>query len=254
MPHHTEEELLRRFRSQGAARLERVTFRRNRSTIWSLTRGGRALNLHEALRAAPEEVVTALGLLAREGGRGRRARRAAERVRAWRPLTEAVRRIRREDAGEEGGGRALPACAGTAEQGAWLRDAYAHFNRTRFGGRLPADLPLRFSRRMTRSLGHMRPAVDAEGGRVAREIALNLDLLLPGNDAELVDTLLHEMAHVADWLVDGERRHGATWRRWAARAGCTPRTRHHGGFRRRRPRSAEVRRVPPRPWEDAGGR
>ncbi len=87
---------------------------------------------------------------------------------------------------------------------------------------------------------------------MAREIALNLDLLLPGNDAELVDTLLHEMAHAADWLFDGERRHGSSWRRWAERAGCAPRTRHHGGFGRRKPRSARVTRVPPRSWEEAG--
>jgi hypothetical protein len=63
----------------------------------------------------------------------------------------------------------------------------------------------------------------------------------------LADTLLHEMAHVADWLVDGERGHGPTWRAWARTAGCVVTTRHEGGFRRRRRRGDPVTRVPPAP-------
>jgi hypothetical protein len=98
---------------------------------------------------------------------------------------------------------------------------------------------------MRSSLGHMRPGTDREGQRTVLEIALNLDLLLEGNEAPLVDTLLHEMAHAASWLLDGTRDHGPSWRRWAARVGCAVRTRHTGTFRHRRRRSDQVTRVPP---------
>ena len=47
---------------------------------------------------------------------------------------------------------------------------------------------------MSASLGHVIPAVDRRRGRYVEELALNVDLMLEGNGAERMDTLLHEMA------------------------------------------------------------
>lgn len=246
---HSPDSFLRHLWRLGARRLRRVSFRRNRSTLWSLTQRGTALNVHVAYREAPAEILDAFAVLARSGGRaGAGAARARRTVRSWPGVARAIRSIRREDAersAAEGARRSAVRCSGTPEQRAWLRAAYGHLNGARFGDLLPAGLPLRFSRRMRSSLGHFRPGPDSDGRPVCLEIALNLDLLLAGNEGLLVDTLLHEMAHAADWLVDGARGHGPSWRRWADRAGCAPRTRHTGGFRRRRRRSDAVTRVPP---------
>lgn len=236
-------------RTRGARRLRRVSFRRNRATLWSLTRGGTRLNLHQAYRTAPEDVLDAFAVLVRTGGRpGPATERARATVRSWPGIARALRRIRQEDTERvdtDGTALGLVPCSGTPDQQAWLRDAYRHLNRTRLDGRLPDGLALRFSRRMRSSLGHMRPGTDREGRRTVLEIALNLDLVLEGNEGPLVDTLLHEMAHAASWLLDGTRDHGPSWRRWAARVGCAVRTRHTGTFQHRRRRGDRVPRVPP---------
>jgi hypothetical protein len=235
---------LKELHRRGALRLSRVTFRANRSTLWSLTQGGRVLNLHVAFGAAPTaELLDALATLAREGGvRSRLSRRAAAAVAAWpalRPALEEARRRRRNRPGS--------ACCATSGQSHYLRTVYAYFNHTRFSGGLPHDLPVRLSDRMKSALGHMLPAPDEGSDRRVAEIALNVDLMLEGNGVERIDTLLHEMAHVADYLLSGHRGHGKSWRDWARRVGCRPERLYDRPVRRRRRRSVAVTRVPPLP-------
>ncbi len=242
----TSEAFLRQMWRRGATRLERVTFRRNRSTIWSLTRGGTALNLHEAFRAAPPRILDAFALIVRSGGLGTaRSRKAGETVLAWPELIRALEECRATRARRRRTAEAR--CCGTPEQRAYLRALYRYFNETRFGGALPADVPIRLSNRMRSSLGHMMPGEAENGRRYIVEIALNVDLLLPGNGAERVDTLLHEMAHAADYLLTGNRGHGPSWRDWARHVGCRPTTLYDRPVVRRRRRSTPVTRVPPLP-------
>ena len=244
----TGEDFLEEMRRRGATRLERVTFRDNRRTLWSLTSRGRALNLHRAYRAASDEILDAFAVLAREGGIASRAsRHAARTVRAWPPLQEAILESRARHVARRKKGETAAHCCGTPDQRRYLRRLFRYFNHTRFEGRLPDDLPLRLSRRMRRALGHMRPAVSADGTRYVGEIALNVDLLLEGNGAERVDTLLHEMAHAADYLETGHRGHGSSWRAWARRVGCRPTTLNHRPVRYRARREAAVHRTPPLP-------
>ena len=113
-------------------------------------------------------------------------------------------------------------CAGTAAQQAFLRELYARLNRARFRGRLP-PIPLRLSGRMSNRYGHVIFYRTASGTRTVLELAINLQLLADGNDALLLDTMLHEMAHVEAWLQRGHRGHGATWKRICLRIGCAPR-------------------------------
>ncbi len=87
---------------------------------------------------------------------------------------------------------------------------------------LPDDVPLRLSARMRRRFGHMMPGTAPDGTRCVVEIALNIRLLQPEYAEACIDTLLHEMAHAVDYLINGARGHGATWRGWARRVGCRP--------------------------------
>jgi hypothetical protein len=237
-------EFFEELRGRGALRLSRVTFRANRTVLWSLTQGGRVLNLHAAFLASPtSELLEALATLAREGGVASAAgRRAAAELRAWPALAPALDDARRARANHR-----ESACCATSGQSRYLRILYEYFNRTRFEERLPPGLPIRLSDRMRSALGHMLPAPDEGMERRVAEIALNVDLMLEGNGAERVDTLLHEMAHVADYLLSGHRGHGKSWRDWARRVGCRPERLYDRPVRRRRRRSVAVTRVPPLP-------
>ena len=244
----TAAEFLAALRRRGARRIRCVRFRNNRSTIWSLTQRGTVLNVHAAFRSAPASILDAFATLAREGGVGSPgSRAAATRVVDWPQLGRAMEEARRRHDEDRAGGRSATHCCATPDQRAYLRAVYAYFNHTRFGGALPADVPVRLSSRMRSALGHMMPGVRADDTRYVVEIALNVDLMLPGNGAERTDTLLHEMAHAADWIQNGNRGHGATWRDWARRVGCRPTTLYDRPVRYRRRRRDRVERVPPLP-------
>lgn len=239
----TPQEFLNELHRRGATRVSRVFFRRNRSTFWSLTQDGRVLNVHAAYGTASPELLDAFATLAREGGVASRATlRAANLVGQWPPLVPAMRAARAAHATG-----VVPGSCATEEQSRYLRALYRYFNETRFGGGLPDEVPVRLSSRMRSALGHMLPGEDIGDERYAAEIALNVDLMLPGNGAERIDTLLHEMAHVADYLDTGSRGHGASWRAWALRAGCRPTRLYERPVHRRRRRRDRVTRVPPLP-------
>jgi hypothetical protein len=205
------------------------------------------LNLHEAFRDAPESVVRSLAVVASEAGTASTSYRSAARtVREWPGVKQAIETARRAalaDPRSRRGSRAR--CAGTPAQRDFLRQLYRWLNTSRFDGRLPDGVRLRLSDRMTARLGQIVTAGDGEDRRVV-EIALNVDLLLPGNGPARLDTMLHEMAHAAAFLFEADRGHGRAWRRWARRAGCIARARTDRRIVRRR-RGSVVTRVPPLP-------
>jgi len=237
-------QFLQELRRRGALRLSRVSFRANRSTVWSITQGGRVLNLHAAFASSPSaDLLDAFATLVREGGhRSRDGRRAAATISAWPGLESALRLARSERATAR-----KSACCATSGQVRYLRALYRYLNTTRFDGLLPRELPVRLSNRMGTCLGHMQPSEEGAPERTVVEIALNVDLMLEGNGAERIDTLLHEMAHVADYLLTGHRGHGKSWRDWAKRIGCRPERLYDRPVRRRRSRRTPVTRVPPLP-------
>lgn len=244
---HTEDTILQRLRRLGARRLERVRFRRNRSTIWSLTQSGRALNLHVAYRTAPMEVIDAFATVAREGFRKSEAyHQAAEIVRSWPGVDLGLSLVLATGARRRRTGLEPGPCAASPEQHDYLVRLYRALNRAYFDDGLPSGVPIRASRRMRTRLGQMVPAVRL-GRRWVVEIAVNLDLMLRGNERLLLDTLLHEMAHAEDYLRNGRASHGPSWRAIARRVGCEDRACWKGGMRRRGRRSNGVVRVPPWP-------
>lgn len=244
----TPSQFLQALHLRGATQVRRIRFRDNRSTVWSLTRRGTVLNLHDAFQDAPPAVLDAFATLAKEGGIGSApSRKAAARVQSWPPLASAMRESRARYA-ERRRAMATPLhCCGTEDQREYVRRLFLYFNRTRFAANLPDDLPLRLSRRMKSALGHMRPGRAGDGTRYVAEIALNVDLLLEGNGATRIDTLLHEMAHAVDFLETGNRGHGPSWRAWARRVGCRPTRLHDRPVSNRRRRRDPVSRVPPLP-------
>ncbi len=246
----TADEILDLLRDEGARRLRRVVLRDNRSTIWSLTQGGTVLNLHSAYRLAPPSILRAFARLVREARRRSPAyREARQEVADWPGLAPELNRLqrrhRRVRAPHRRGPGVGPCCA-TPAQRVYLRRLYRYLNATRFGGRLPRTIPVRLSNRFSTRLGQMVPGV-VDGRPAVLEIALNVDLLLKGNGRQRLDTLLHEMAHAADYLFDGAVGHGESWRRWARRVGCDVRATCDAPIRRRRRGARTVFRVPPLP-------
>lgn len=237
----TEPEVIGALRARGAGFIEQVRFRPNRARLVSLSADRRRLNLHECFRAAPSRVLDAVAAFVTAPARSRTFREAVERMREWHEGQVA----------EHGLGDSL-VNSGTPRQLAYLRSVYTQLNVTHFNGSLPPDLPIRLSDRMSRRFGHVSYARTLRGDRRVAELALNIDLLLPGNERPLVDTLLHEMAHVEAWLVHGHRDHGRVWRTIARRVGCEPKACTHMRLRRRRGEpvtSVPVLRLPAPPAE-----
>ena len=252
MADRTETAFLEALQRRGARRLSRVTFRRNRTTIWSLSGGGTVLNLHEGYRDAPLSILDAFAVIVATTTRDTTAyREAARRVREWPGLATALRRARDAYRRLRRSRRRPPPtypgpCCATAEQKRYLRRLYLYLNESRFEGRLPRTLPLRLSNRFRSRLGQMVPGT-CDGRRIVLEIAINVDLMLRGNGRERLDTLVHEMAHAADWLFSGGEGHGESWRRWAERARCQTVTCTSDPIVERRDRTKRVKRVPPLP-------
>lgn len=229
----SEEEFLRELRARGAGFIREVRFRPNRSRLISLSADRRRLNVHECFRAAPGRVLDAVAAFATAPSRARGFREAIERMREWHEGQIA----------EHGLGEPSASC-GTPRQLAYLERVYRQLNRTHFEERLPEVLPIRLSDRMSRRFGHVSYARTVGGERRVAELALNIDLLLPGNERALIDTLLHEMAHIEAWLLHGHRDHGRIWRDVARRVGCEPKACTHMRLRRRRVHSDAITGVP----------
>jgi hypothetical protein len=219
----TEEELLGALRSRGIHFICEVRFRPNRSRLISLSANRRRLNIHECFQAAPARVIDAMAAFATAPARSRAFRDAVEKMREWHEGQVA----------EYGLGEPLVSC-GTPRQMQYLEAAYLQLNESHFRGSLPKSLPIRLSDRMSRRFGHVAYARTIHGDRKVAELALNIDLLLKGNEKALIDTVLHEMAHIEAWLAHGHRDHGRVWRDVARRVGCEAKACTHMRLRRRR--------------------
>jgi hypothetical protein len=229
----TEEDVLRELRSRDVCDVERVRFKANRSRLISLSADRRSLNLHECFRSAPSDVIDAVARFAGSLRDSPGYRRAIERMRSWHEA-----QVDGSEADDYGTG---PCCA-TPPQRHFLAALYRQLNASHFGGTLPDLLAVRLSDRMSRRLGHVSYS-QARGDRAVLEIALNVDLMLDGNEKALVDTLLHEMAHAEAWLMHAHRGHGGVWRTIARRVGCEARACSDMHIRRRR-RNTDLTRVP----------
>ena len=93
------------------------------------------------------------------------------------------------------------------------RELFLHYNAAVFGGSLPRDLDISWSNRLntTAGLSHFRRQGDVHSARV------ELSSKVVDSDGRLRKTLLHELCHVAAWLVDRVAKppHGPVFKKWA---------------------------------------
>ncbi len=268
----THQHFLDELRKRGAGSIRRVVFRHNRTRLLSLSRDRVTLNAHICFLDAPPPVLDAVARFVTADPRSAAHRRAVAALRAWPGVEEGLSAARARHPARAST-RRIDCCA-SPEQRAFLRELYARLNAARFGGRLPPDLPIRVSARMARRLGQVRfdtragsigaaaparssapVATRAEpagadragaqaGERRVLDLALSADLFVEGNDRELLDTLLHEMAHVEAYLVHGHKGHGRIWKAVAKRVGCEARACTRRRIHRRRRGSPTPARVP----------
>jgi hypothetical protein len=242
------EDFLRALHSRRARSLQRVRFKNNRAQIITLSRDGQTLHIHACFREADEDALDAVSVFLSAGRRSAAYRDALHALREfWSARGDTGAWSDEDDARVIDATRRLPS-SGTPQQEAFLRDAYMRFNAIHFDSRLPLNFPMRISDRMASRFGHMRYHTMRTGERIVLEIAVNLNLFAPGNEPNLLDTLLHEMTHVEAWLLHGHRAHGATWRRIARRVGCEPRACSARIIRRRRRGLPPLVRVPDAAW------
>lgn len=252
---YTETALLQAVRTRSGRDFRQLRFKANRVRLLSISRDGTTLHLHTAFRAAPRDVVDAIAAFLRAQPGSAAAASAGALIRDW-AAREIDRTVSPAAAGRvavagrsASGPRAAPrpgACCATPAQRRFLAELYRDLNLSHCGGRLPPGLHLRFSNRMRRRLGHVRCHRTPSGERRVIELALNIDLLAEGNERQLYETMLHELAHVEAWLDHGDRGHGAHWRRIARRLGCVPRACTPAPVPLRRPGTPPTTRVPPR--------
>lgn len=220
-PRNTPDSMLRLLARRGCKRLEEVRFKKNRGRIISLSKDGVTLHVHACFQDAPEDIINAVVTFLKAGRRSYAYRESIRVMREYfdkhgqryAPITaeEEDHRVKRDI-------ERLP-CIGNSEQREFIREAYARYNAGVFNSRLPA-VRLRFSDRMRSRLGHIRYHTTSTCERIVLELALNIHLMLPGNEAILMDTVLHEMTHMEAWLIHGERAHGSDWKEIARRVGC----------------------------------
>jgi hypothetical protein len=237
----SEEDFLIALHRRGAHDVRKVRFKENRSRMISVSADRVRVNVHACFRAAPGEVIDAVAAFVRAQRESLGYRNAVRRMRAWWEGQASGYTEGQRTNGRNGNGR-HPLCCATPEQRDFLRAMYERLNHVYFDGRLPA-VPIRLSNRMSRRFGHVHYGRGRTGTRVIEEIALNVDLMMKGNEKHLLDTLLHEMSHVEAWVFLGHRDHGAVWRRIAERVGCEAAACSQVRIRRRS-RHVPVTRVP----------
>ena len=97
-----------------------------------------------------------------------------------------------------------------------LNDAFAHFNKTLFNGRLPACLIT--LRNHGRSYGYFsdKRFADRDGTIVTDEIALNPKYFTVRDLERTLSTLVHEMCHLAQFRFGTPSKNGYHNKEWAA--------------------------------------
>lgn len=103
---------------------------------------------------------------------------------------------------------------GPAKREALVKDMYKKYNEIAFNGKLPDNLGIIWSKRLLTTAGITRNKTLASGDRSS---TIELSIKVVVDEQRLASTLLHEMCHVASWLVDGERKppHGPSFWKWA---------------------------------------
>lgn len=104
-----------------------------------------------------------------------------------------------------------------------LEEVRAEYDRLdRLVGVDTRDIELRISKRAVRQLGSFRAPVRRRGAEAPR---ITLSILILEDDEQFWDTVRHEYAHAAVWLLHPGERHGhdRVWKDMCRAVGCRPR-------------------------------
>lgn len=93
---------------------------------------------------------------------------------------------------------------------------FALYNEKVFGEQLKS-VPITWNKKLLNTAGRCNNS--RRNGSRHSQLELS-DKVLTSAD-RLRCTLIHEMCHAATWILNGENGHGATWKRWAAKANAT---------------------------------
>jgi len=96
---------------------------------------------------------------------------------------------------------------------------FCYFEREAFGGMLRDRTSLFWNSRFRRSAGMTRFLEDRSSFPPRRHAAIELSSKVVDRPERLYATLIHEMCHAAQWVIDNESKppHGESFRRWASR-------------------------------------
>lgn len=113
--------------------------------------------------------------------------------------------------GAKGKGKGKAAFAKEREE--LVRSMFLEFNAGAFRSCLPADLSIKWNKRLLTTAGITKLRLSGETRLASVELS---EKVLDDVD-RLKTTLLHELCHAAAWIADGERRppHGPSFWRWA---------------------------------------
>lgn len=99
------------------------------------------------------------------------------------------------------------------ERVAMTQKMFHEFNLKAFRSALPADLPIKWNKRLLTTAGITKLKLSSD----QRTAIIELSEKVVDDVERLKNTLLHELCHAAAWIVDGERRppHGRYFWKWA---------------------------------------
>lgn len=112
---------------------------------------------------------------------------------------------------------ALTSAAASAQRAA--REFYRELNARLYGGKLPDDLAIEFTARLTATAGTCLCFSRPGRSRRRRGASIALSQSVVSDLSRLRTTLAHEVCHAAAWLLHGARRppHGPKFRELAQR-------------------------------------
>jgi len=94
------------------------------------------------------------------------------------------------------------------------------FNDSVFGREIPGDLSVQWNPRLTKTAGLTYTTSRRQNGVTFRSARIELSEKVVDSEYRLQCTLLHELCHVAAWLVDHKSKppHGPHFQKWASKA------------------------------------
>ncbi|CAE7209488.1 unnamed protein product [Rhizoctonia solani] len=98
---------------------------------------------------------------------------------------------------------------------------FAELNSSVFGGKLPKDCPIEWSKKLNTTAGraHWKRIRGANGNVARHDTRIELSTKVVDCEERIKNTLSHEMCHLAAWIFDSEMKppHGPAFKRWSDR-------------------------------------